>query len=294
MGSSRNGPLSGSWARLKTFITPSDITDGASSEGTSDGLARGDHVHAHGDLSAGTLHPQARRDMEDDASNTDGFLSAYYDLRYRRLSQMTVDYAATTVTETHMPTPTLLANALTSRTSARGDYVQLDTNSVSGNVAGIFTAAYFQRRMEPSFATRIRTGNLSNARLWTGMFSASPAGSVPGSLGAAGISGIGFAYDNATTITGNYLAVTANGTSTTTTDTGVAAGSSQDLALEIECEDLVTDEVRFYINGALVATDAGSTLPGTSTALLWSATITNLSAASRNFRAGIVTLTKAG
>jgi len=292
MGSNRNGPLSGSWARLKTFAVPEDVGD-TNAEGSSEAFARADHVHAHGDLVAGTNHPLARRDMEDDASHTDGFQSSYYDLRHRRLSQMMVDYGATTITSTHMPVPAFVASTLTTRTAARGDFIQLDTTAASGNVASVLPAAYIERRMEPDFAMRVRTGNLTSARQWLGLWDTTPAAVAPAGVSGAGIEIAAFVYDDATNVSGNWDIITCDGTSQTFTDSGVAVANATNYAFEIQCDDLATDAVRFYINGALVAT-VTATLPVAATALQWGATVTNLAATSRNFRIGPVTLTKAG
>lgn len=292
MGSNRNGPLSGSWARMGTHAVAETVGD-TNAEGSSEALARADHVHDHGDQIAGTFHPIARRDMEDDASDTDGFLSAYYDARHRRIAQATVDYGATTMTATHMPVPTLVANALTARQSTRGDFVQLDTTAVSGNAATMLTTAFFQRRMEAAFCHRLRTGNLTSTRVWVGMWSADPSGTAPAGIAGAGIHMLGFCYDSVTDVTARYLIIASDGVTQVAVDSGIGVASSSNIAFEIQCDDLSTDEVRFYINGALVATIT-TPLPTASQALMCGSTITAQAAIVRNYRPGIITLTKAG
>jgi len=296
MGNSRNGPLSGSWARVwamvNSFAAPSSIHDDTNTEGSATSHARSDHVHAHGGRGGGTLHALAQRDIQDDDNNRDGFQRSYQDLRRRRLAQVTAARGTTTLSATHMPTPTLTANSVASNTEARGDFVVLTTNTTSGNAGTYLTTAFTQRNQEPAASQIVRIGPTSDVRIYHGLFSADPSGTAPSGLAGAGISCIAFAYDSTVHGDGLWRIIVSNGSSQTTTVAAAAIASGR-FALDFECDDLATDEVRFYIDSALEATETAN-LPGTGTALLWASTLTNLSTVSKNMRMGILSLTKSG
>jgi len=294
MGSSRNGPLSGSWARLKTFMSPVELHDSSNGLGTSDALSHGDHVHAHGDRGGGTLHPPARRDMIDDAANSDGFLAQHYDLRFRRLAQMAVDFGLTTITTTHMPTPAFVATSMVNKNNVHGSFVQLNSGAVLSEAVTVMTANHFHLPMTPALSMKVRTGATTNGRYWFGMFDADPSAVAYDVAASSGLAAFAFSYDDTVASGGNWQVIASDGTSQTTTDTGVAVANNTTWAFEVVMDNpTAADEVRFYINGALVTTVTAN-LTGGSTSLRWAATRTNLAASASNFRIGLVTLTKVG
>lgn len=70
-----------------------------------------------------------------------------------------------------------------------------------------------------------------------------------------------FYFDRATSTT-NWLAVTAKGGVRTTVDTGIAAVNGSWVKFRVDIDAAATT-VKFYINGALVSTQTGSTVPNT-------------------------------
>jgi len=250
-------------------------------------------VHAHGDRGGGTLHALARRDSRVGAPNISGFLDQHMDLKSRRLAQMAVDHNATTLTTTHMPVPVVVASATSSKDNRHGDFVQLNTSSVSGNVASIMPAVHFTMPMMPALILKARVGSVTSSRYWVGMFDADPSAVAYDVAASSGLVAFGFSYDSAVA-TGNWQAIVSDGTSQTTTDTGIAVTANTTWTFDVIADDPASgDEVRFYIDGFLVATETSYITAG-SVDLMWAVTRTNLAASSSNFRIGLVTFTKAG
>ncbi len=125
---------------------------------------------------------------------------------------------------------------------------------------------------------------VTSTRLWVGLTSAEL-----GSLAVAPTTQhvAGFRYDTGLDGTAFWRTVTSNGTSatTTTTTTAIAANTAYELVAEVNSAGTA---IRFWINGALVATHT-ATLPGASTALGCTARLRTLAAASRALRLGRLT-----
>ncbi len=282
------GPLRLAATRWLNFGTPSDIGE-ANATGSSNTLARLDHVHDHGDRSGGTLHAEARRDNKT-ATPNDGFLTGYMDLRHRQFHQTYKDFGATTLTSTGLVPSVQALGATNNVDNAHGDFMGITTNAVLNESAWLLSPKFGERRQEPMFACKFRSGTATNVRYWIGLYQANPAAMAPP---AAANEGMGFSWDSAVYGSGNWRIVTADGGSSTTTDSGVAIANNLVYNFRIECDDLATDAVYFYINGELVHTET-ATLSGLSTDLLYIISSTNLAAASRTIRWACATLTKEG
>lgn len=117
-----------------------------------------------------------------------------------------------------------------------------------------------RRDWKPIFETLVKTySDLTNSRIWAGLFSATPFGSATPSIHLAA-----FRYDTGADGTAFWRCVTDNGSgSPTVTTTSIAIAVSTKYSLRIECG---ASDIKFYINDVLAATHT-TTLP-TSTQLL--------------------------
>jgi hypothetical protein len=184
--------------------------------------------------------------------------------------------------------PTLTATATNSDDNV-APWLNHATSAVSGNSSGVISAAfnYFRINYNPKFSAFIRTDTsaTTTSGIWVGMFSASPDNNAAPNIHAAA-----FRYYSSTDTGSTWRAVTIAGTgaSATVTNTNVAVVPATSYEMHIDCTSAVS--CRFFINGALVATNV-ATLPASGTTLGYGARITTLAASVRNLRWSKISIT---
>lgn len=120
-------------------------------------------------------------------------------------------------TQGGMPTPTIYSPgaAPTNLLDANGNYCSLTYDLGTNAACGISTPNFIERQQEPVLLMVFRSA-MTQSRFWFGLFDADPSGLT--TLGS--IKGVGIRFDNA--IDSNKLQlVTSNGSSQTTTNTGL-------------------------------------------------------------------------
>jgi hypothetical protein len=181
----------------------------------------------------------------------------------------------TTVGFTAAPTVT---GTPTNVDDADGPLNNYQSGAVSGNVGGLNSAAAVCRRdWLPKFICRAKMpASLATARNWIGLFSGSPMASATPAVHLAG-----FRYDTVADGTAFWRCVTddASGTPTVTVTTvAVAINTAYVFRMVLSATD-----VKFYINGTLVATHT-THLPTATTALFWYAAVATLAASAQNIK----------
>jgi hypothetical protein len=167
---------------------------------------------------------------------------------------------------------------------ADGPWVNHATGTTSGNASGALSGTGLVRRdWQPEFIARIKTpSDITSMRLWIGFATGNPDGSdAPSSHMAA------FRFSTGVPDT-NWIAYTDDGDGTgTATDTGVAVAADTVYLLRVDCSDPAN--VKFYVNGSLVATNT-TNLPTATTGLFAQLRVTTLTAASRALKWGRVAI----
>ena len=186
--------------------------------------------------------------------------------------QVVKNPGAATVTAVGLTAPTVVAGKTLDGTD--GPWVSCTTTTTSGTIGSILSA-YTQVREDwsPEYIAKIKTGpDVTNVRIWVGLFSATPTASATPNLHLAA-----FRYDTGTDLTAFWRCATFAGTgssgTTTTTTRAIAANTVYTLRLK-----LTTTSCAFYVNDTLVATNL-ATLPTSTTLLGYGTTITNLTTA---------------
>jgi len=151
-------------------------------------------------------------------------------------------------------------------------YVDVQNNTGASNANATWTndnaAVEFQQL--PQVTIKMKTGTSLGCRLWavltTGTFPLAATGLNNDSLGSGlSLSGAGFRFSGTGFIgETTWQTQTANGTTQTTTDTGITVATNTRYDLIIDFASYPTN-VKFYINGTLVRTET-ATLPSTATA----------------------------
>lgn len=186
--------------------------------------------------------------------------------------------AAATVTATGgIAAPTLTAT-VANADDATGMWLQHTSGALLGNASGAVSAAFtqFQRGWDVAGVFSVRLGtDVTSQRVWVGFCSANPEASATPAVHLAA-----FRYD--TGVQGGFWqCVTAAGTATqTVTTTSVAATASGAYRMRVH---MTGSDVKFYIDGALVATHT-TNLPTATQALGWAIRVTTLIAGARTVR----------
>ncbi len=208
---------------------------------------------------------------------------------FNRTMTILANAGAATATNLGFPAaPTLTA------TASNGDdnfapWVNQATSAVSGNTSGVISAAfnYFRINYNPKMASLIQTDPTATTTtgIWVGMFSAAPDNAPAPNIHAAS-----FRYYSSVDATPFWRAVTIAGTgaSATVTATTVAVAPATTYEMYIDCTSGVN--CKFYINGALVATNS-ATLPASGTTLGYGARITTLAGSARNLKWSKISIT---
>ena len=198
----------------------------------------------------------------------------------RRHSLHQKDVGATTITSFGHAAPTSSATT-SSADDADAPWLNHATGTVSGNNSGLLSANYthVQRGWEAEFVTlvRIDPSLITTVRNWVGLFSGDPSAS---SMPAVHL--VGFRYDTGVDGTAYWRACSSNGSTSTVVATSVAVVANAVYLMRIVCSN-VTGDVRFYINGLLVAT-LNTNLPTASQGLGYAVRVTTLAAAARNIK----------
>jgi hypothetical protein len=141
-----------------------------------------------------------------------------------------------------------------------GQWLNYATAAIADREGGWISSAFnqVQRQNAPIFGVVFKTGSavadIQNARIWIGLFSATPIAAAMPAIHLAG-----FRYDTTVDGTAFWRCVTNDGGAGTITTTSVAVAQDTKYELLIDMSD--QSNVRFYINGVLVATHT-TTLPG--------------------------------
>lgn len=185
----------------------------------------------------------------------------YHDLVYQaRPNSTTIDMAPML---TGSASPLTSNGSLTSINGSTGVYVNYASAGTTDSNAGIVDVTNIKVGTEnyPVLSVAMMTGaSLATCRLWIGLTSAAMmAGDTPS------VSYVAFRYAPATDGTAFWRCVSDSGTGTPqSTTTTAAIATSTRYQLKIDCSDPAS--IKFYIDGALVATHA-TTIPATATTL---------------------------
>jgi hypothetical protein len=167
--------------------------------------------------------------------------------------------------------------------SGNGQFVQYTSNAAIDSDAGWLSSAFSQTRRtyEWIYDAFIKTGgDITNVRIWIGMFSATPMTAADPAIHATA-----FRYDTVADGTAFWRTYTNDGTTTgtvTTTTTAIAIDTTYRLRIVWATG---TGTVRFYINGVLVGTHT-TDLPATTTNVSHVEQVRALAAASKVIRIG--------
>ena len=165
-------------------------------------------------------------------------------------------------------------------TDGPDDYVQYTATAATagtnfGHSAGRADAQFGK---DPTMGMRIKAGgDVSSVRYWVGWFSGDPRSADD----PAGLHLMGFRYSTDAGDT-NWMAATKDGTTLATTNTGVAVTADTKYRFKM-IADSTAGNVKFYINGTLVATHSAN-LPGSTTTLNQYLAGQNRAAATRQIR----------
>lgn len=204
---------------------------------------------------------------------TDGRMTSrdYNRLNFRRQCFAFKEPGGTNIGYVGLKTWTLTGGA--SSDGLDGPLLVFQTAATTNDWKGVGLATHNQYRRDwlVRHAMRVQTGgNITQMRWHVGDYTANPQAAA--GLAGAGIAGAGFRYDTAADGTAEWRAISSDAATETVTNTAVAfiASTAYDLLLEFD-----STEVRFWINGSLVATHT-SNVPGTSTLLGPEKTVTTL------------------
>jgi hypothetical protein len=167
------------------------------------------------------------------------------------------------------------AGTLASDDDANGPWLKFTSGAVSGNVArgNAFTATNARPDWNAVCETSIRLIDVANTRIWIGFQGGDPSASATPAVRLAA-----FRFDTGAGDT-HWQAQTSNGTGTQTiTDTGITPNAGDRAKFEVRLNGATN--VTFYINGALVATNAAN-LPAATSLLGMGMYITTLTAAGK-------------
>jgi hypothetical protein len=178
--------------------------------------------------------------------------------------------------------PTSVSGSGSTSTAADGNYffINVATSGVLGNVASLLPSGFGwqSRNALGIWVCRFKTGaDITNIRLWLGLFSGNPSGAADPALHIAG-----FRYDTGVDGTAFLRTVTKDGTTINAAASTLAMAADTKYLLRIELD---ASEVRFYSSGTLLATHTAN-LPTASQTMAPCVTLTNLAASSRSFRYG--------
>lgn len=268
-----------------TLYNPIISSGAGSPEGVVTG-AVGD-LYRRTDVSAADIGQQLF--VKVSGSGNTGWLSVTKAPRRRTVREiLTYEGASTSgsfVSKGFQNTPTITANASANADASTGPFLQHTTTSSSGNVASVVagtnSGVRFDWQCDVSFG--IRTPNdITSIRHWHGLFASSPSGSDD-----PAIEGFGFRFStNASDA--NWQAWSNDGVSTgTVTDTGIVYNGNS--GYELRAIVVSDTQINFYINGARVVSHT-TNLPATTTVLNYGIYLTTLSANTRSFRWGRITL----
>lgn len=206
-----------------------------------------------------------------------------------RQMQVLANMGAATLTTSGFAAAPTVTGTPASADDADGPWQDYVSGGVSGNTGGLNSAAAVCRRdWDPVFVARIKTGSIiTNLRYWVGLFSGSPVAS-----GAPALHLAGFRYDappsSPLDATAFWRCATDDGgAAPTVTTTTVAIATSTLYLMAIK---LGGGSVEFFVNGTRVASHT-TDLPGLTTSLSYYATVTTLSAATRNVKVSRLGLT---
>lgn len=163
-----------------------------------------------------------------------------------------------------------------------GQWLNYATASIIDRDGGWISSNFnqVQRQNGPIFGIVLKTGSvladIQNARIWAGLFSATPMAAAMPAIHLAG-----FRYDTTVDGTAFWRCVTNNGGAGTITTTLVAVAPNTKYELMVDMAD--QSNVKFYINGALVATHT-ATLPGATQNLGHQEQLRTLAAAAKNVK----------
>lgn len=194
----------------------------------------------------------------------------------RREAQHLKNAGATTYTSVGLVAPT--ASTTTNADDDTAPLGQYATTTTLGNTVGVVTAfSVLRRAWAPEWVARVKTAaSVADVGLWAGLFSASPDNAADPAIHIAG-----FRYYTSTDGTAFWRCVTKDGTTATVTTTTVAV--TVDTAYTLRVDGRESGNVRFYINGILVATHTAN-LPGSSTPLGWAVRLSTLTTAAKNLK----------
>lgn len=267
------------------------IADSAQTAGVKWGYPGG--TSAKGDLAVNTGSALAAlsvgldgQTLIADSTATNGITYTTASTLYaQREMQVLANPGAATLTTVGFAAAPTVTGTPTSSDDANGPMNLYTSGSVSGNVAGLNSAATVCRRdWSPEFVVRMETGAaITNVRLWFGLFSTVPTGSATGNTGHLAA----FRYDTGVDGTAFWRTATDSGTNSptvTTTAQSIATGTAYRLRMKLQAS-----QVLFYINDVLVATHT-TTLPTATTMLSYYATVTTLTTAAATFKASRLAL----
>lgn len=216
---------------------------------------------------------------------------------HRRSMHVAAPGGGTTLVTTGTAAPTVATTNITAAAddTATGPKTSYTTTAASGVDAGVISAfGIVQRAWVPYMYTRISTdaSTITSTRLAVGLVSAEIAADAgPAATGAYAVAaGAWFRYDTGVDGTAFWRTVTSDGTTATVTTTTSAITANNSYELIIEVNGAGTS-IRFWVAGSLVATHTAN-LPGSSTALGYTARLRTLAAAARALRFSRITITE--
>lgn len=190
----------------------------------------------------------------------------------------------------HAAPATVGTASLVDVATGEGQFIQYLSGAVSGNQGGfdtLFNRTQFDRRPIIDIAMRTAASILVQ-RTWSGAFSADPMASDTPAVHL-----MAFRYSPATDGTAFWRCVTDSGSGVpTVTVTTVAVTTTTSYRFRIVVDGAGAN-VRFYINGILVATHT-TTLPGATTDLGYVHKVQTIEAVAKGIRFGALTVSQKG
>lgn len=173
-----------------------------------------------------------------------------------------------------------------SATDATGIWGRFLTGAVSGNQAGVRVNNITRYDHLPNAITRMTTGAaVTSERVWVGFGTGGGSVQQPDSDTPLTHSAV-FRHSTVASDT-NWQALTSDGSTTQTTDTGVLVVAATQYIMEIRV--VSASRIEFYINNALVAANT-TTLPTASSVTTYGLHVYTQTAAGRSFRLSWFTL----
>jgi hypothetical protein len=212
-----------------------------------------------------------------------GVVSEFNSLWWMEVDRPDAAQAYATVGFPNTPTAdTGTGGAITSFNDSTGEYNDF-SSATSGSPSGLRnTTGGAQPQHLPRFSCRMKTGtDVSSQRIWVGQSTGTFANNdTPGAT--SGFSGGAFRYSTAAGDT-KWQAVTFNGAADTVTDTGITVTTDTRYQFAIDYGSFATN-IKFYINGTLVATNTATLPAATANITVTQARIFPQVNASRSFR----------